>query len=281
VFEKLVGSSPPDMDMTPFLDAAYNGREADIETMLRDPGLDVNQCDLYDQTALYLASHNGHAGIVKKLLANPRTNVNALNKYGWTALHTAGHRQREDVVQLLLNDARTDVNNPAFCNCTVLITAASRGDYTFLRQLIKCGKFVDLDIREECSGNRRTALELSRALEYVRFSELLEMFESSPIFTRFMLKLRDVPADPIALAALCFSYVVLLCDEFYTLRPSVGRADELRFLTIASRLPIEVQMVLCNYAVGNPGTTIRTEDSESAFVFIAVQEDPSETFEGV
>ena len=53
---------------TPLIDAARNGREADVEALL-EAGADVNEPDEDGYTPLYFVCYTGHTEIVTKLLA--------------------------------------------------------------------------------------------------------------------------------------------------------------------------------------------------------------------
>ena len=76
-----------------------------------------------------------------------------------------------------------------------------------------------------------------------------------------------------ALAAEVFALTVFLCDDLLQLNPALvtttAATDAARFFTIASKLPIELQMVLCRRAVGSMMQNILRKDSEAAFKSLA------------
>ena len=75
------------------------------------------------------------------------------------------------------------------------------------------------------------------------------------------------------LASEIFSLTVFLCDELVQLKPALTPAPAAdattRFFTIASKLPMELQMILCHRAVGSTKQNILRKDSEVAFKSLA------------
>ena len=91
-----------------------------------------------------------------------------------------------------------------------------------------------------------------------------------------------------ALAAEVFALTVFLCDDLLQRKPgpnpiaalrffaifhflasnSTARATT-RFFTIASKLPVELQMVLCHRVVGSMKPNIPHKDSKAAFKSLA------------
>ena len=79
-----------------------------------------------------------------------------------------------------------------------------------------------------------------------------------------------------ALAAEVFALTVFLCDNLLQLKPASHSATTskkattaLRFFAIASKLPMELQMVLCHRVVGSMKQNILHKDSEAAFKSLA------------
>ena len=79
-----------------------------------------------------------------------------------------------------------------------------------------------------------------------------------------------------ALAAEVFALTVFLCDDLLQLKPAFHlaatpyhAASAIRFFTIAKRLPMELQMILCHGAVGSMKQNILRKDSEAAFKDLA------------
>jgi len=87
-----------------------------------------------------------------------------------------------------------------------------------------------------------------------------------PVRTRFRcrlhLKIRE------ACAALKFAHIVFVCDALHCLRPKPHKRNY-RFFTMAARLPLELQRVLCLRGHGVTGISIPLADEEGAFLYLA------------
>jgi len=90
------------------------------------------------------------------------------------------------------------------------------------------------------------------------------------------------------LAAEVFALIIFLCEGLLQLKPGPNPIAALRFFaifdflasnptaraatrffTIARKLPMELQMILCHYAVGSKKQNILRKDSEAAFKSLA------------
>jgi len=73
------------------------------------------------------------------------------------------------------------------------------------------------------------------------------------------------------LAAERYALIVFLCDGLLKLKPapSSNPAAAVRFFTVAKRLPMELQMILCHRAVGSMKQSILRKDSDPAFKSLA------------
>ena len=54
-------------------------------------------------------------------------------------------------------------------------------------------------------------------------------------------------------------------DSYVVIKEEVAQADTKRFFRIMSRLPLDLQMVLCNRAFGSSKDIILSRDSEPGF----------------
>ena len=66
-----------------------------------------------------------------------------------------------------------------------------------------------------------------------------------------------------------FALVVFVSDEFVAVRPSAQASDPARFFVIASKLPMELQMVLCNRLFSSDKDIVLRKHSETAFLLLA------------
>lgn len=66
-------------------------------------------------------------------------------------------------------------------------------------------------------------------------------------------------------AADWFAAMVLIADDFVRLAPREAGTNTGRFFAMATRLPMEMQMVLCNRTVGIAGDLVLLKNSEHSF----------------
>ena len=102
---------------------------------------------------------------------------------------------------------------------------------------------------------------------------LLERFKVDPTQTRHEICVKLGVLDE--LAAELFALVVFLCDDLLQLKPASDSAAQAsstvvsRFFAIASKLPMELQMLLCHRVFGSMRQNILRQDSEAAFKSLA------------
>ena len=219
------------------LDAAKNGLVSEVSSLLKDhPEINVNWTnpDSHHRTALQAASSYGHVEVAKLLFAHPNINVNFKDNFGQTALSFTCERGHEWLI-------------------------ASGRDLGDVKN--KTGKDFD-------DGKDYTTLEMARKNNRTEVV-LLERFMANPTQTRHELRVKLGVLDE--LAAEVFALTVFLCDDLLQLKPASrpAAAAATRFFAIASRLPMELQMILCHHAVGSMKQNILHKDSEAAFKSLA------------
>ena len=111
---------------------------------------------------------------------------------------------------------------------------------------------------------------------------LLEKFMENPAQAQYEATLQLGLLDEVS--AQLFALVVFICDELLQIKPAAAftsatpalehaaaaASRAVRFFTIAYKLPIELQMVLCHRAVGSMKQNILSKDSEHTFKSLAV-----------
>jgi len=257
-----------------FLLASRSGVEP-IEALLRDhPGLNVN-CRAGGEgwTALHTASSRGNFAVVKFLLAQPGIDVNSQSLRGQVPLEIACRGNKVSVVELLVKDPSV---NAAFAKPdrrTSLWYASLLGHVEVIEWLLASGRDLgDLDEEGIWFGQGFTPLEVAKKENKVEAVSLLEKFLINPQQTRHELRVKL--CFLAELVAAVFALMVFLCDDLLEIKPAfkaatatvpVGNVDAARFLTIASKLSMELQMTLCHRSLGSMKQNIRSTDSEAAF----------------
>ena len=99
----------------------------------------------------------------------------------------------------------------------------------------------------------------------------MERFGKDRVLTRHEVRLETGYYDEKSAAV--FALVVFLCDDLLQLRSNLqsGQGEAAaRVFTIAGKLPIELQMILCRRCVGSMKSTIVRQTSEHAFKNLAL-----------
>ena len=242
------------------IDAARGGRLEELESLLRNPGLNINKKNVVGWTPLHFASSQGHAEAVKLLLAHPNINVNVTSAHGQTAFLLGCWNGRASIVQLLLKDPRVDTTLADHSDCTPWWHACRNKHREVIEWLIASGRDLG-DIRMNGDGIVKTTAVVPVA----------KRFMANPVHTRREVRAKLGVLD--GLAAEVFALIVFLCDDLLELKPALASATSkptaFRFFAIMKRVPMELQMILCHRVVESAKDSVLSKDSEAAFKVLA------------
>jgi len=248
-----------------FFNAADDGKVEEVKDILRkNPSLNVNWKNEEEDacTALYAACWSGHDSVASILLAHPDVDPNLKNKNRNTPFLIACFQGSTSCVRLLLQDHRVMVNEPDNVGFTPLFWAANNGHLDVIKWWIGSGREMNLGTPGDIykTDAIRTAKEEGRT-EVV---SLLEIFKSDATQTRHAVRVELGLLDE--LAAEVFALVVFVSDGLLQINDSTTTASPAaRFFSIARRLPLELQMVLCFRQVGSDKEIFPGKLSEVAF----------------
>jgi len=149
-----------------------------------------------------------------------------------------------------------------------------------VQHLLASGKEIDTEMRS--TFNNKTAAEQGRGMgtaakgadeteeAYERSktngplcADLIDEYERDPVAVRH--RLRRQPGLRESFIAHLFALVVFHSDSFVVINERLAHSDTQRFFRICTRLPLEVQMIICNQAFGSPKDIILSRDSEPCF----------------
>lgn len=246
---------------TEFRTAAKSGNVEEMKKIIAEnPNIDVNGwCEDHYFTALHSACLEDHGKVVALLLDHPDVRVNEEDEYGWTPFLTACAYESLSCIRLLLRDPRVSVNQPDATVRTPLWHSVRNGNLDAMKLCIASGKELTLGR----VGEKR--VEVFRIVEEKtkkRVTSLLKKFQDNPRKTRDMIRMRLGGYDE--LAADFFSLVVFLCDGLLDLQKQTS-SGAVRFFQIASRLPVEIQMILCLRVARSCGENIPVGIREASF----------------
>ena len=208
---------------------------------------------------LFDASSRGDTGAVLEFLKQPDLDVNRTKgPLEWTPFWAACYNNHPEVVRILVQDPRVDVCKPSSAGISPLMHLARVGNERMIVELIASGRDLGVTMTETQFGYR--ALDIARGKKFWKTVRILEQIEFAPQKAVFDFRRRlQLPQ-----VAKLFCFVVLHHDGYMKMRKPTGyesaefRATEEhhRFFLVCDRLPIELQMVLCNRLFGLPDSII-------------------------
>jgi len=250
------------------LAAVESGNAKKVAELIReDPGFKVNMDqDRERRTLLHSAcNEDSRSAVIPLLLAHPDIDVNVKDIYGITPFLRACLNGSTSCVRLLLKDPRVKVNEPDQGGRTPLWRAAFFGYLDIIKWWIASGREMDLG---EPGGKKMDIIGVARKKGKAEVVTLLERFQKNPEETRYSVRVELGFLD--ALAAEMFAMVVFVSDGLLQVKKRVNtKSNAARFFRIASRLPLELQMMLCFRQVGSCKEIIPGKEREVAFKELA------------
>ena len=269
---------------TPFFMACQNGHKEVVSLLLADPRFDPDKPSNDGTTPFSVVCQNGHKEVVSQLLACLKIDLNKADDEGLTPISVACQNGHREVVSLLLADPRIDPNKPKNNHATPLWYASQNGHLVVVQHLLASGREIDTERRS--AYNNKTAAEHGRRIvprgpddtdeDYYRkktngplCADLIDEYEREPEHLHVFHRLRRQPGLREYFIGHLFALVVFHSDSFVVINERLAHSGIRRFFRICARLPLDVQMVLCNRAFGSPKDIILSRDSEPGFKCLA------------
>jgi hypothetical protein len=239
--------------------AAFAGYVASIDFLLKTcKEIDVNWQSYNGTTSLAIACSFGHVKAASRLLAHPLIDVNSKSVSGHTAFSSACVNGQLGCVKLLLDDPRVLINEPTTSRETPLEQVVRYDRYDVMKWCIASGRKLDF-------GGAPVQIPDDENPYISHIDSLLLKFRDNPTRTR-----REVRKElgVIENEARIFALTVFFCDELLEVKEGeTGGAA--RFFTMSSKLPMELQMILCHRSTGSAGGDVPGWESEMAFKELA------------
>jgi len=206
-----------------------------VKELANDDAVNVNWIgEEKGDTPLHRASRLGHLEIAKVLLAHPEIEVSQGNKGDASPFFIACQIGRKEMVSLLLADPRVDPNKPD----VVLVSISVPEDET-----------EEAFLRRQISGPL--------------CADMIDESERDPVAVRN--RLRCQPGLREYYIGHLFALLIFHSDNFVVINERTAPSDTRRFFRITSRLPLDLQMALCNRAFRSPKDIVLSRDSEPYF----------------
>ena len=246
------------------LDAVKSGDAKELVELMRgDPGFNVNMDqDGSGWTLLhYACSYSDRSPVIPLLLAHPDTDVNLRSKGGCTPFYYACYYGYPSCAREMLKDSRVRVNELDNLGTTPLWTAAYRGQVDVIKWWIASGREANLG--KPGDVDKTDAIGVAKKRGWTEVVTLLERFKENPVETRHAVRVELGLLD--GLAAEMFALVVFVSDGLLQIKDTTTPSPAARYFSIARRLPLELQIVLCFRQVGSTKEIIPGKESEVAF----------------
>jgi len=165
----------------------------------------------------------------------------------------------------MLKDSRVKVNDSDNDGITPLWVAATFGHLDIIRWWIASGREVDLG--KPGYVDKTDVIGVAKNHGHLEVVTLLERFKSDPSQTRLAMRLElgwydEAPAE-------IFALVVFVSDGLLQINDTTTPSSAARYFSIARRLRLELQMMLCHRVVGSAKEIIPGKESEVAFKSLA------------
>jgi len=150
-------------------------------------------------------------------------------------------------VRPLLKDSRVKVNEPDIKGYTPLREAARNGHLDTIKWWVASGREVNLGTPGDIY--RTDAIGGAKGRGRTEVVTLLERFLENPEETRHAIRLEIGWYDEAA--AEMFALIVFVSDDLLQIKVTAPTIPEARFFSIATQLPLELQMVLGRFGKGD------------------------------
>jgi len=238
------------------------GKHAEIGPFFAaHPTVDVNG-KINGKSCLHVAIWSRSRQTVREILKHKDVDLNFGDDLSESPLGILSLTGQVEMMKLLLSDERLKTGGE---HCKLLQRFLKDQNYEMIEWLIASGRELGhVDLLEENS-----VCPCATHLRQTAMRNLLRRFQTNPTLVRHEVHM-NLQYSP-ALAVGFFAVVIFLCDGLLQLKPN-SAADvtpKTRFLAMACRLPMELQMILCHYAAESARDSIQAKDSEIAFQFLA------------
>jgi ankyrin repeat protein len=182
--------------------------------------------------------------------------LNTENAIQQTPILLACWEGHDDVVKMLLYH-RVDMNKPDDENTTPLWLASLNGHIKCIELLMAhdgIRQKLDVTTRSHSSMYSDYAKPIP-IFCIIEIEELFNEYKFNPINTKWRLRLRHRFHLDFE-SARYFLFVVLLSDGYFTLKEQEENNDTTRYFSIMLRLPMKLQMLVCNRLFGLPQNII-------------------------
>lgn len=205
--------------------------------IMRSKDFDVNRLfGWFQETILSFAIRTGKKELRELLLARPDIDVNKRDKEGRTPFYDVCRAGDLESVTRLLKDKRVDIEIPKTNNQTPFWIACYNSRLEIIMTLLLNTNVKLVPFRGMDRSNKKES----------RMGKLLEQFERDhDMAQRNLRKKKGVLCDQYNIAQLLL-LTILVSSGYFIVRTGKRHRQLRRFFGVATKLPLELQTILCN-----------------------------------
>jgi len=238
-----------------------NAKDAEAKAMLKFAPSDfdvnwINENHYAKRSFLHIACQHNRTEMIAELLNHPMINVNLKDAVGWTPFILTCFSNTVKSAILLLNDARVDINCKDKNGVTGLMEAAWQGNLETIEQILASLKHIQNEDIANSINDAKKEICSRKKEQYPKIISLLEAYQTQPFETVKKLRSKLQEYDSVSI----FVLVVLLADDYYSLKLKTdGNHNAIRFFNMMLKLPMDLQMVICNRLFELPKNVIQAK----------------------
>jgi hypothetical protein len=240
------------------------------QAFIDNPNVDIHQLDeLTGWTCLALAAANPDIAVLEFMLALPDIDVNACDEEGVPlVLHVCMHIINYPALECILRDPRVNTQRDVFKNTPCYCRAITNSPH--ILKLFVIYRLADLDVdyiqnymhqKWDHWGQDDYDDQVKNLLSDLQFDRDVTVMK---IFLEY--------EHPNAASVYLFALNVMHCDDYLKLstariiQPSTQ--NTLRFFAMINKLPMELQMLLCNRTYGLVRDIIPVKDFNTILKYL-------------
>jgi len=257
--------------------------------LLGRPEVDVNLRTKSTESPLYTAARAGSVQVFRLLLHDRRVKLEQGSSAVKSVVGLACEKGNEGILWELAFSSRFDLNASMVKHSVTAVplwVVASKGQLASVKTLLAAPREIITSPPSSGGGGGGGYRIADRAREtgHDAIADVIEEYEVNR--GEVQRRLRNELGLGRSLAAVLYATVVMVCDGYFQLVivsgfasgqasdgvTATGVSDSLarRFLGIVTRLPMELQMVVCNQVYGLPDESILPELREAGFTMCAL-----------
>jgi hypothetical protein len=244
--------------------ACARGHYEVVKYLLTWPQLKINFASDTGATPFMLACQEGCVTVVRLLMAHPRCDINLADENRITPFSMACRFANHEIIRDLLDDPRVNLGQWDSEKLTTIDVMIQRGEVDVVKCLLASHRTPYIDCNHVVRCQHALGLTSERR---DKMSCLMNDYLQDPQKVKMSLRLEKAYQDYYI--PRLYALTILFADHYLRERLVSTRVG--RFFRLVSRLPVELQAVLCHRAAGSMGDVITAQTAEQGFQWVVLR----------